>query len=62
MPLQSKAQERWVHTAEGTKALGGPAKVEEWEKETDHRDIPERKKPGPKPKPTKRLRHTTRPR
>ena len=62
MPLQSKAQERWAHTAEGTKALGGPEKVQEWENETDHSKLPERKKPGPKPKPIQRLRHTTRPR
>jgi len=43
MPLQSKAQNRWAHTPEGTKALGGPDKVKEWERATDFSHLPERK-------------------
>ena len=55
-PLESEAQNRWAHTAEGTKALGGPKKVKEWVKETDFSHLPEKKKPS------KRERKTTRPR
>jgi hypothetical protein len=34
MPFKSRAQERWAHTPEGMKALGGPSKVAEWEAAT----------------------------
>ena len=34
MPYLSKAQQGWAHTPAGTKALGGPAKVHEWDKAT----------------------------
>lgn len=60
MPFVSEAQEEWAHTPEGTKALGGPEKVKEWESETDHSNLPKRKKPGPKPKKKPRYRQATR--
>lgn len=31
MPFKSDAQRRWAHTADGIAALGGPAKVAEWD-------------------------------
>jgi len=34
MPYKSLAQERWAHTPTGTKALGGSAKVAEWDSAT----------------------------
>ena len=34
MPYESKAQQRWAHTPAGTKALGGAAKVHEWDEAT----------------------------
>ena len=43
MPYKSKAQERWAHTKEGKKALGGEAAVEEWDKATKGKKLPERK-------------------
>jgi hypothetical protein len=43
MPFQSDAQNRWAHTPEGTKALGGPEKVKEWERATDYKHLPARK-------------------
>jgi len=42
MPFKSKAQNAWAHTAEGTKALGGPAKVKEWEGATDYSHLPQK--------------------
>jgi len=41
MPLKSQAQRRWAHSPTGVKALGGKAKVAEWEAETP-KNIPER--------------------
>lgn len=35
MPWLSKAQQRWGHTPSGAKALGGAAKVAEWDGATD---------------------------
>ena len=43
MPFKSKAQNAWAHTAAGTKALGGAAKVKEWEGATDYSHLPARK-------------------
>lgn len=43
MPYQSDRQRRWAHTKTGTKALGGKAKVEEWDRASKSRK-PERKK------------------
>lgn len=31
MPYVSQSQQGWAHTKEGTEALGGPAKVAEWD-------------------------------
>lgn len=42
MPFLSKAQQRWGHTPEGEKALGGPGAVHEWDEATDFDDLPER--------------------
>jgi hypothetical protein len=44
MPYVSKAQERWAHTKKGTKALGGKAKVAEWDSATKGKKIPEKVK------------------
>lgn len=46
MPFQSKAQNAWAHTAAGTKALGGAAKVKEWEGATDYSHLPQHKAGG----------------
>jgi hypothetical protein len=43
MPYESDAQRRWAHTASGEKALGGPAKVHEWDEASKGKDLPERK-------------------
>lgn len=40
MPFVSRQQQKWGHTAEGEKALGGPAKVHEWDQATKGRDLP----------------------
>ncbi len=45
MPYDSKAQERWAHTPNGEKALGGAAKVAEWDAASKGLDLPERKHP-----------------
>lgn len=42
MPYESLAQERWAHTDAGTKALGGPAKVKEWDAATKGRSLPQK--------------------
>lgn len=42
MPYRSKAQQRWAHTAAGTKALGGKAKVAEWDAATNFKGLPQR--------------------
>lgn len=44
MPYVSEAQRRWAHTPTGTKALGGKAKVAEWDRESKGKSRPERKK------------------
>jgi hypothetical protein len=43
MPFVSKKQNAWAHTKNGTKALGGKAKVKEWESATDYKNIPTKK-------------------
>lgn len=45
MPYASDAQRRWAHTTEGTKALGGPEKVAEWDAATKGTKLPEKKTP-----------------
>ena len=42
MPFESSAQNRWGHTPAGIKALGGKAKVKEWEQATDYSHLPEK--------------------
>lgn len=42
MPYKSKAQEAWAHTPEGEKALGGPAKVAEWDSASKGLDLPKK--------------------
>lgn len=42
MPFKSALQNRWAHTPKGTRALGGKAKVEEWESATDYKNLPEK--------------------
>ena len=42
MPYSSKAQQRWAHTDAGENALGGPAKVAEWDAATNFKGLPER--------------------
>jgi hypothetical protein len=41
MPYSSDSQRRWAHTAEGTKALGGPSKVKEWDQSSKGKDLPD---------------------
>jgi hypothetical protein len=43
MPYKSQAQQRWAHTPAGVKALGGSAKVAEWDAATKGKKLPERK-------------------
>lgn len=44
MPYKSIRQERWAHTAAGEKALGGPAKVKEWDQASKGLKLPKRVK------------------
>lgn len=50
MPYDSNAQRRWAHTPTGTKALGGKAKVHEWDQASKGMHLPERVKPKPRNK------------
>jgi hypothetical protein len=43
MPWTSTKQRGWGHTPAGIKALGGPAKVAEWDHASKGKDLPERK-------------------
>lgn len=45
MAYKSEAQRQWAHTPEGMKALGGPEKVAEWDKASQHLTLPERSNP-----------------
>jgi len=40
MPYTSQKQRAWAHTDAGTKALGGPAKVHEWDQASKGKDLP----------------------
>ena len=42
MPYVSLAQEGWAHTPRGEEALGGPAKVAEWDAATKGKKLPKR--------------------
>ena len=46
MPYVSEAQRGWAHTPEGMKALGGAAKVAEWDAASKGMKLP--KRVGPK--------------
>ncbi len=48
MPFVSRQQQKWGHTPEGEKALGGPSKVAEWDAATKGKDIPMVKGSAPK--------------
>ena len=41
MPFKSDAQRRWAHTKKGKEALGGEAKVQEWDQASKGMDLPE---------------------
>jgi hypothetical protein len=43
MPYKSLAQEHWAHTPAGTRALGGKAKVAEWDHATKGKKLPKHK-------------------
>ena len=40
MPFESIQQERWGHTKSGMKALGGAAKVAEWDAASKGKNLP----------------------
>jgi hypothetical protein len=42
MPYKSEAQERWAHTPEGEKALGGASAVAEWDSASKGMKLPAR--------------------
>jgi hypothetical protein len=44
MPYVSRQQEKWAHTAAGEKALGGPAKVHEWDEASKGMKLPKKVK------------------
>jgi len=46
MPYKSDRQRRWAHTKTGTKALGGKAKVREWDEATKGKHLPEKHRAG----------------
>lgn len=46
MPWASKQQARWGHSPSGLSALGGPAKVAEWDAATPKGSLPAKKKPS----------------
>ena len=49
MPYKSRQQEKWAHTKAGEKALGGPAKVAEWDAASKGKKLPSKVK-SPKKK------------
>ena len=50
MPYKSKKQAAWAHTKAGTKALGGKAKVKEWDQASKCKQLPKTAKRGGKGK------------
>ncbi len=44
MPFQSKKQQAWGHTKEGTKALGGKSAVKEWDSASKSKKLPKKAK------------------
>lgn len=43
MPYKSDQQRKWAHTPTGTKALGGPEKVHEWDQASKGKKLPKKK-------------------
>lgn len=48
MPWKSDAQRKWSNSDAGRKALGGQAKVDEWNQATEGKSIPEKVMPTKK--------------
>lgn len=44
MPYKSESQRKWAHTASGIKALGGKAKVAEWDAASKGKKLPNKLK------------------
>jgi len=44
MPYKSDAQRKWAHTKTGIKALGGKAKVSEWDAASKGKKLPNKVK------------------
>lgn len=44
MPYKSDQQRKWAHTKAGMKALGGKAKVAEWDRATKGKKLPKKVK------------------
>lgn len=44
MPYKSDQQRKWAHTKAGTKALGGKAKVAEWDSASKGVKLPKKTK------------------
>jgi hypothetical protein len=42
VPWKSKKQQAWGHSPSGVKALGGQAKVHEWDSATDFSSLPKK--------------------
>lgn len=42
MPYKSEKQRRWAHTKRGKKALGGKAKVREWDQASRGKKLPKK--------------------
>ena len=42
MPFVSRLQQKWAHTKTGEKALGGSAKVAEWDSASKGLKLPEK--------------------
>lgn len=45
MPFKSNQQRKWAHTQDGMDALGGPAKVKEWDVASKSMSAPKRINP-----------------
>jgi hypothetical protein len=57
MPFRSLKQARWAHSQTGEKALGGPAKVDEWDHATDFKSLPEKSPTHAMLNPKKTVKH-----
>jgi hypothetical protein len=54
MPWKSQAQAAWSHSPAGEKALGGKAKVAEWDRSAQGMRLPKRRKPAARIKRSKK--------